>query len=119
MTRTSPCVFPMAYPQHNGKVSAHFPAIMQCLFFCLGHRDLVCLATSGLVHVCLRLCSYLPTASFIGEHYTTDVLAGAAIGISMTWLANLPAIRKVLTTWALQGMDAKPGQFYCFSFILS
>src|SRR6266436_3906309 len=56
---------------------------------------------------------------FIGEHYTTDILAGAAIGISMAWLANLPSIRKPLTSWAMQWLDARPGQFYCFSFILT
>jgi undecaprenyl-diphosphatase len=56
---------------------------------------------------------------FIGEHYATDILAGAAIGISFAWLANLPAIRKPLTNWALQLQDARPAVFYCFFFILT
>jgi undecaprenyl-diphosphatase len=56
---------------------------------------------------------------FMGEHYTTDILVGAAIGISMACLASPPAIRPPLTRWALQWLDAKPGQFYWFSFILT
>ncbi len=56
---------------------------------------------------------------FIGEHYTTDILAGAAIGISFAWLANLPAIRKPLTNWPLQWQEARPAQFYFFFFLLT
>jgi|ERR1700730_1874834 undecaprenyl-diphosphatase len=56
---------------------------------------------------------------FIGVHYATDILAGGAIGISTSWLANLPAIRKPLTSWALQWLHEKPGQFYSFSFIVT
>jgi len=56
---------------------------------------------------------------FIGEHYATDILAGAAIGISFAWLANLPAIRKPLTNWALQWQEARPAQFYFFFFLLT
>jgi undecaprenyl-diphosphatase len=96
-----------------------FPSDHAVLFFALATGILFASRRAGwftFVYVSVVIC--LPRL-FIGEHYTTDILAGAAIGISMTWLANLPAIRKVLTSWALRWMDAKPGQFYCFSFILS
>jgi hypothetical protein len=32
---------------------------------------------------------------------------------------GLSAIQKALTRWPLQWLDARPGQFYCFSFILT
>jgi undecaprenyl-diphosphatase len=56
---------------------------------------------------------------FIGEHYATDILTGAAIGFFFGRLANLPDIRRPLTSWALQLQDARPALFYCFFFILT
>jgi hypothetical protein len=37
----------------------------------------------------------------------------------MAWLANLPPIRKPLTSWALHWLDTNPGTFYPFFFILT
>jgi undecaprenyl-diphosphatase len=56
---------------------------------------------------------------FIGEHYATDILTGAAIGTCFAWVANLPNIRRPLTRWVLQLHDARPAMFYCFFFILT
>jgi len=69
-----------------------------------------------MVYVATVIC--LPRV-FVGEHYATDILAGAAIGIFMAYLANCPWIRSPLTNWALQWLDEKPGQFYCFFFFLT
>jgi undecaprenyl-diphosphatase len=55
---------------------------------------------------------------YIGAHYATDILAGGALGASMAWLANRAAIRNPLTNWALQWLEAKPAQFYGFSFLV-
>jgi len=96
-----------------------FPSDHAVLFFAVATGIFFASRRAGwftFVYVSIVIC--LPRL-FIGEHYTTDILAGAAIGISMTWLANLPATRKALTSWALQWLDARPGQFYCFSFILT
>ncbi len=96
-----------------------FPSDHAVLFFALATGIFLASRRAGwftFVYVTIIIC--LPRI-FIGEHYTTDILAGAAIGISMAWLANLPSIRKPLTSWAMQWLDARPGQFYCFSFILT
>jgi hypothetical protein len=50
---------------------------------------------------------------------STIIFGVAANGISMAWLANLPSIRKPLTSWALRWLDTSPGWFYSFSFILT
>ncbi len=56
---------------------------------------------------------------YLGAHYLTDILGGGAIGISLAWLANRQAIREPLTNWALRWPDARPAQFYCFSFLVT
>lgn len=96
-----------------------FPSDHAVLFFALATGIFFASRRVGrfaFLYVSIVIC--LPRL-FIGEHYTTDILAGAAIGISMSWLANLPAIRKALTSWVLRWLDARPGPFYCLSFILT
>jgi membrane-associated phospholipid phosphatase len=96
-----------------------FPSDHAVLFFALATGIFFVSRRAGwftFAYVSIIIC--LPRI-FIGVHYTTDILAGAAIGGSMAWLANLSAVRKPLTSWALQWQNAKPEQFYCFSFILT
>jgi len=56
---------------------------------------------------------------YLAEHYATDILAGAAIGVFMTWLANTSRIRKPLTGWALRSRETRPGLFYSCLFIVT
>lgn len=96
-----------------------FPSDHAVLFFALATGIFFASRRAGrfaFAYVSIIIC--LPRI-FIGEHYTTDILAGAAIGISAAWLANLPAIRNPLTNWALRWLDVRPGQFYGFSFVLT
>jgi undecaprenyl-diphosphatase len=96
-----------------------FPSDHAVLFFTLATGIFLASRRAGWLtfgYVSIVIC--LPRI-FLGEHYTTDILAGAAIGGSLAVLANRPLIRKPLTGWALQWQDASPGQFYCFSFIMT
>jgi len=56
---------------------------------------------------------------YLGEHYATDIIAGAVIGIGCVWLANLPRIRRPLTGRALRWIASRPSQFYCCAFLVS
>ena len=96
-----------------------FPSDHAVLFFALATGILIASRRAGwftMVYVTTVIC--LPRV-FIGEHYATDIVAGAAIGISLAYLANCAWIRGPLTNWALQWLDEKPGQFYGFSFFLT
>jgi PAP2 superfamily len=55
---------------------------------------------------------------YLGEHYATDILTGAAIGVIPVCLANLPRIREPLTSWALRWLDASSSSFYFLSFLV-
>jgi len=99
--------------------NSSFPSDHTVLFFALVTGIFFASRRAGwfaLVYVSLVIC--LPRV-YIGEHYATDILAGAALGTSMAWLANRPLIRKPLTGWALRWLDARPGQFYLFSFLVT
>jgi undecaprenyl-diphosphatase len=96
-----------------------FPSDHAVLFFALAAGIFIASRRTGwfaLGYVSIVIC--LPRI-FLAEHYTTDILGGAAIGISLAWLASLPPIRKPLTSWAFQWLDTNPGAFYTFSFILT
>jgi undecaprenyl-diphosphatase len=96
-----------------------FPSDHAVLFFALAAGIFLASRRTGWFvfgYVSIIIC--LPRI-YLAEHYTTDILAGAAIGIFMTWLANLSSIRKPLTAWALRWLDKSPGLFYSFAFILT
>jgi undecaprenyl-diphosphatase len=96
-----------------------FPSDHAVLFFALATGIFFASRRAGwftFVYVTTVIC--LPRL-YLGAHYMTDILGGGAIGISLAWLANRQPIRKPLTSWALQWLDARPAQFYCFSFLMT
>src|SRR6478672_7165586 len=104
-------------PRWEGPSS--FPSDHAVLFFALATGIfLVSRRTGWFVFAYVSIVICLPRI-YLAEHYATDILAGAAIGVFMTWLANTSRIRKPLTAWALRWLDKSPGSFYSFAFILT
>ena len=96
-----------------------FPSDHALLFFALATGIFYASRRIGwfsLVYVSICIC--LPRL-YLGEHYVTDIVAGAALGVVAVWAANRPALRRPLTSWASRWMDAKPSQFYCFAFLVT
>jgi len=96
-----------------------FPSDHAVLFFALAAGIFFASRRTGwfvVGYVSIVIC--LPRI-YLAEHYATDILAGAAIGIFMAWLANVSSVRKPLTAWALRWLDKSPGSFYSFAFILT
>jgi undecaprenyl-diphosphatase len=103
----------------NWKQLSSFPSDHAALFFTLALGIYFASRRAGwfcFIYSSLFIC--LPRV-YLGEHYPTDIVAGAAIGMVPAWLANLPGIREPLTGWALRWMDSNPSQFYCFAFIVT
>jgi undecaprenyl-diphosphatase len=120
---------PLNEPSHAFKVPygaklvwegpASFPSDHSVLFFALATGIYLASRKSGwfaLGYISLFIC--LPRI-YLAEHYTTDILAGAAIGIFMVLAANVPIIRKTVTAWAFRCLDWSPGVFYASAFILT
>jgi undecaprenyl-diphosphatase len=96
-----------------------FPSDHAVLFFALATGIFIASRRTGwfvFVYVSIVIC--LPRI-YLAEHYATDILAGAAIGVFMAWLANISPIRKPLTAWALGLLETRPGLFYCCAFIVT
>lgn len=103
----------------NWEGLSSFPSDHGVLFFALAMGIFFASRRAGwlmFIYISVFIC--LPRI-YLGIHYPSDVLAGAAIGLSTGWLVHLPAIRKPFTNWALKWLDAKPGQFYACSFLVT
>jgi undecaprenyl-diphosphatase len=96
-----------------------FPSDHSVLFFALTTGIFFAARRTGcwmFIYVFTFIC--LPRV-YLGIHYPTDILVGALIGVFMGWLFHLPAVRRPLTGWAFRWLDARPAQFYAFSFLLT
>jgi membrane-associated phospholipid phosphatase len=57
---------------------------------------------------------------YLGLHYASDIVAGAAIGISVVWLSlRSDLLRSRVAGRVLWSMDTKPQRFYPLAFVLS
>jgi undecaprenyl-diphosphatase len=96
-----------------------FPSDHAVLFFALATGIFLASRPVGLLaysYVTLFIC--IPRI-YLGIHFPTDILGGAIIGLSTTWLAHFPGIRQPLTRCACRWIDKRPGLFYAFSFLLT
>ena len=99
--------------------ASSFPSDHAVLFFALAAGLFLASRRVGsvaLIYVALVIC--LPRV-YLGVHYPTDILAGAALGIALAGMLHLPAIRKPITAWAFGWMDSAPGTFYACFFLLT
>ncbi len=107
------CVTPADWKQLSS-----FPSDHAVLFFAMAAGIFIASRRAGwfaLLYVSAFIC--LPRM-YLGEHYATDILTGAAIGIIPVCLANLPRIRQPLTHWSLQLLEANPSSFYFLAFLV-
>ena len=57
--------------------------------------------------------------AYLGLHHPTDLIAGGALGATISWAANQARFRARLGRWPLVWADAHPGSFYACFFLFS
>ncbi len=80
-----------------------------CLFFISRLCGWIALLDSTLLVLVPRV--------YLGIHYPTDILAGAAIGVGVALLANQKDIKAVVAKITFQFMDKYPALFYTGFFL--
>ncbi|OAJ55123.1 phosphoesterase [Paraburkholderia ginsengiterrae] len=70
----------------------------------------------ALLYTAIFIC--LPRV-YLGLHYPTDVLAGAAIGVAITWIATRDFFRTRFAGPILRWMNGYPGPGYTLAFLLA
>ena len=103
---------PYSVTSAEWKQLSSFPSDHAVLFFAMAAGIFIASRRAGwfaLFYVSAFIC--LPRM-YLGEHYATDILAGAAIGIVPVCVANLPRIRQPLANWGMKLLDANPSFFY-------
>jgi len=56
---------------------------------------------------------------YLGMHYPTDVIGGAALGAGLAWLACQDAVRRPIVRWPLALLEARPALFYAAFFLFT
>ncbi len=56
---------------------------------------------------------------YVGDHYFTDIIGGAIIGVVITCLSNLKLVENALTKKIMKWADHHPPSFYATFFIMS
>lgn len=56
---------------------------------------------------------------YLGIHYPTDIIAGAALGVSCVLLCKLTKLRKAVARPALQLLQRNPALFYASAFLVT
>ncbi len=102
----------------NWRQVSSFPSDHAVLFFAMATGIFFASRRAGWLaffYVSTFIC--LPRV-YLGVHYPTDILAGAAIGMFPVWLANRPGLRKPITGWPLRLTESNPSLFYSLAFMV-
>lgn len=74
------------------------------------------IGTLALIYTAVFICA---PRVYLGLHYPTDVIAGAVIGIVITWVLTRDVLRARLARPILHSVERFPGPGYMFAFLLS
>jgi undecaprenyl-diphosphatase len=96
-----------------------FPSDHAAMFFALAmslwfiSRSLGILS---LIYVSVVICA---PRVYLGLHYPTDMLVGAAVGIGAAWVVNLKVVRRPVEWCASRWLRLHAASFYAFFFFVT
>jgi undecaprenyl-diphosphatase len=96
-----------------------FPSDHAALFFALATCILFVSRGAGILAFCHAFFVVSLPRVYVGLHYPTDILAGAAIGIVVASPAAIVTVRTSVTRPAMRWLERFPGTFYASLFLLT
>ena len=105
--------------QSNWTIWSSFPSDHAALFFALLTGIWITCRRAGLVLLGYVLIVISLPRMYIGIHYPTDILAGAALGIFSVLICSWSKIRNLWTERVLNWMDRSPAPGYALLFLIT
>jgi undecaprenyl-diphosphatase len=96
-----------------------FPSDHAVLFFAIAAGLFFVSRLSGILGCCWVLLVICLPRVYVGFHFATDILAGAAIGFAIAWIANTPVVRERVSRWPMEWLRRHCSSFYAVAFLLS
>jgi undecaprenyl-diphosphatase len=96
-----------------------FPSDHAIMFFTLTTCLFFISRTLGWIALVDTVCLVCLPRIYIGVHYPSDIVAGAAIGVAVGFISNRRVLRGYIGTGALKWMRAHPGSFYAALFLFT
>lgn len=96
-----------------------FPSDHAAVFFALAMSIFFAWRAAGIVALCYVFEMICLPRLYMGFHYPTDLLAGAAIGVGIASLARRSSLRQAAGETAERWMERSPASFYGCFFILT
>lgn len=93
-----------------------FPSDHAALYFVVATCIYFVSRRAGIFALCYTLFVTCLPRVYIGIHYPTDILAGAALGVAVAYLSKIPAFKTAFTYQAMEWHERNPGVFYAFLF---
>ena len=112
-------VRPYKFGNYSLEHFSSFPSDHAVLFFAMATGIFLISKRAGIItylYVFFVICT---PRMYLGLHYPTDILAGAAIGIITAIIVSVSRIFVPLINKILQFSSNRPGYFYAFFFLLS
>jgi undecaprenyl-diphosphatase len=95
-----------------------FPSDHAVLFFAIAGGLFFVSRLTGILGCCWVLLLICLPRVYLGFHYATDILAGAAIGLVIAWIANTPRVRDRVSRWPMAWLRRHCASFYAVAFLL-
>ena len=96
-----------------------FPSDHAVLYFSLATCIFLISRKVGLLAYCHALFVVCVPLMYLGEHYPTDILAGALLGIGIGSLSAIPKLHDGLSRRPLRLLQSSPAGFYTCFFLCS
>lgn len=96
-----------------------FPSDHAAMFFGLAAGILLVWRTAGCVAMVWAAFVVCFPRLYLGEHWPTDILAGALLGVLSTQLVRIPTVRKTIERLVLSWYERRPNTLFALLFLWS